>query len=352
MLGSRFPVPELVAVTGRSTSELWPEIEELERSGLLRVEGDQLRFSHDLVWQAVYDDLPTPVLVSAHADAAQRLDAAGASVVVVSEHVLRSVREDDDTAVGALHRAAGRVLDRAPGLAVTLLDAALEHAGPLDRRRRELACDRAGALLAAGRHPEAMSACRVLLDAGGGGPVASRLGEILTHAALAVGELDAALVDAAASSGEVSEDRLAVLRGYRTLGLALTAEAVDRRAERAEAWGRVGACFFRDVDLVGELGREALELARKGHDVAAEANALGMAACRCAAGWSSRSSGRPARARFPWPTRAASVWPMRCSRTATPPTRPTTATDTTRRGRSWRRASASPRRSATTTTCS
>ena len=276
VLGSRFPVPELVAVTGRSTSELWPEIEELERSGLLRVEGDQLRFSHDLVRQAVYNDLPAPVRVSAHADAAQRLDAAGASVVVVSEHVLRSVREGDDTAVGALHQAASRVLDRAPGLAVTLLDAALEHASPLDRRRRELACDRAGALLAAGRHPEAMSACRLLLDAGGGGPVASRLGEILTHAALAVGELDTALVDAAASSGEVSEDRLAVLRGYRTLGLALTAEPVDRRVERAEAWERVGACFFRDVDQVGELGREALELARQGHDVAAEANALGM----------------------------------------------------------------------------
>lgn len=276
VLGSRFPVPELVALTGRSTSNLWPEMEELERSGLLRVEGDQLCFSHDLVRQAVYDDLAAPVRVSAHADAARRLDAAGASVVVVSEHVLRSVRDDDDTAVDSLQQAASRVLDRAPGLALTLLDAALERMNPLDGHRRALACDRAGALLAAGRHQEAMSACRALLDVGGGDPVASRLGEILTHASLAVGELDDALVDSAARSGEVSEGRLAVLRGYRTIGTALTAESVERPVERAEAWGRVGACFFRDVDRVGELGREALELARQGHDVAAEANALGV----------------------------------------------------------------------------
>lgn len=176
VLGGRFPVAELVALTGRSTSELLPTVEELDRAGLVTGDGDRLRFSHDLVREAVYEALPIPVRLSSHEDAARRLGAAGASPVVVAEHLLRAVQEGDASAVDRLRSAAQRVLDQAPGLAIALLDAALQRVNPMDASRRELAADRAGALLAAGRLLEAITVCRGLLDTQAGSAEARACG--------------------------------------------------------------------------------------------------------------------------------------------------------------------------------
>ncbi len=278
VLGGRFPVVELVAFTGRATTELMPIIEELGRAGLLTVDGEKLVFTHDLVREAVYEAVPTPVRLSAHEDAARCLDAAGASPVVVAEHLLRSVRSDDCSYVDRLRASAHRVLDQGPGLAVALLDAALEGLNPLDPRRRELRADRAGALLAAGRLSEAMETCRDLLEVGANPPDAPRLWEMLTHAALAAGVFDADLFGAAVRSGEVTPSQIAVLECYRVLGEARSAVSSDAEtaARRAAARIRLGPAFYLDSRCVLEMGRKAVELAREGGEASAEANALCM----------------------------------------------------------------------------
>lgn len=278
VLGARFPVAELAAFSGRGAAELMPIIEELGRAGLLVVEGDRLVFTHDLVRDAVYESVPEPVRLSAHGDAAGRLVGAGASPVVVAEHLLRSVRKNDSSSVQALRDAAGRVLEEDPGLAVSLLDAALEGVGPLDRRRRELRADRAGALLAAGRLNESMETCRDLLEMGECRVDRPRLWETLTHAALAAGVLDATVIDAAKGSGDVTPSQIAVLECYRLLGAARTAVSPDpvTAAERMAARERLGPAFYLDSRGVLEVGRQALALAREGRDVSAEVNALCM----------------------------------------------------------------------------
>ena len=255
-------------------------IEELDRAGLLTGDGERLSFSHDLVREAAYESVPAAIRLSVHDDAARSLGAAGASPVVVAEHLLRSLRDGDASAVKALRDAAERVTDRAPALAVSLLDAALERVSPLAAVRRALAADRADALLAAGRLLEAVTACRALLETERGTAHAPRLWEILTHAALASGTLDEATLDAAESSGDLSPERLAALGCYRALGAALTAVQPDATvaARREEARGRLGRSAYLDSDRLEELARRALDLARRGHDLSAEANALGMLA--------------------------------------------------------------------------
>ncbi len=133
ILGARFSVTDLVAFTGRATAELMPQIEELSRTGLLVVVDDHLAFTHDLVREAVYREVPAPVRAAAHRDAALRLSEVCASPVVVAEHFLRSSRTGDFSAVDVRHEATGLVDDAGPVPQPGLLDVV-----PRGRLRAEL----------------------------------------------------------------------------------------------------------------------------------------------------------------------------------------------------------------------
>lgn len=89
VLGSSFTVTDLSATTARPVVELSRALAEAMRGQVLADDGDRLRFRHDLIRDAIYEDLPLSVRRGLHREAGQRLARAGAPSIQVAEHLAR-----------------------------------------------------------------------------------------------------------------------------------------------------------------------------------------------------------------------------------------------------------------------
>ena len=194
------------------------------RAGVLEEHGQRLRIRHDLLREAVYEDLPASVRLALHGEAGRRLARADAPALQVAEQLARGATAGDPEAVGWLTRAAREAAARSPAIAAELLGRAASLAGPADPGRDRLLVERAGALLQAGAIDEAAVLCRALLDRDHD-PAAEG------SARLALGR---ALVEAALR-------RLGVRRGAR-----------GPRRRPALGWGSLTPTERRVVDLVAE----------------------------------------------------------------------------------------------------
>jgi hypothetical protein len=107
ILGSSFSLTELSATTERSVLELSSVLAEAIRAKVLEDDGERLRFRHDLIHEAIYEDLPASVRLALHREAGRRLAGAGAEPLRVAEHLARGATQGDAEAVAWLTRAAG-----------------------------------------------------------------------------------------------------------------------------------------------------------------------------------------------------------------------------------------------------
>ena len=89
VLGTGFTLADLAEVTGRSAADLSMKLAEPLRARVLEDDGTRLRFRHDLIRDAIYQDLPVSVRGALHREAGQRLAAAGAPAAQVAEHLAR-----------------------------------------------------------------------------------------------------------------------------------------------------------------------------------------------------------------------------------------------------------------------
>jgi DNA-binding CsgD family transcriptional regulator/tetratricopeptide (TPR) repeat protein len=124
VLAPRFTITELSTVLGASVIALWDVVNEALGAGLLADADDELVFQHELIRQALVEDLPPEERRSLRLRAAKALAAAGAPVERVAHH-LRAAAVLDAEAVDWLARMADPLTVRAPELAVDLLDRAL-----------------------------------------------------------------------------------------------------------------------------------------------------------------------------------------------------------------------------------
>ena len=76
------------------------------RAGVLEDDGAQLRFRHDLIRDAVYEDLPESVRRGLHREAGQRLAASGAPALQVAGQMARGAAAGDTGAITWLVTAA------------------------------------------------------------------------------------------------------------------------------------------------------------------------------------------------------------------------------------------------------
>ena len=166
ILGSGFSLTELSATTDRSVLELSSVLGEALRARVLEDDGDRLRFRHDLIHEAIYEDLPASVRLGLHREAGRRLAGSGAEALRVAEHLARGATPGDAEAIAWLTRAAGEAAPRSPAAAAELLERAVALADPADPGRDRLLADRAAALMWSGRLAEAEAAFRSLLDRG------------------------------------------------------------------------------------------------------------------------------------------------------------------------------------------
>src|SRR5215472_11771460 len=120
VLGSEFTVAELAAVSGQPASQLMPALSQALLAETLTERKDRLAFRHDLVRQAVYQDLPVSLRQALHRDAAAALRRSGAPRVRVAGQFAAGAQPGDEEAVEVLTAAVWDLFATSPSAAADL----------------------------------------------------------------------------------------------------------------------------------------------------------------------------------------------------------------------------------------
>jgi DNA-binding CsgD family transcriptional regulator len=248
VLPPRFTVTELSTVVGTPVIALWEAVNEALAAGLLVGADTELAIRHELVRQALAEELPVEVRRSLRRRTAKALASAGAPVERVAEQLLADGILDAELA-DWLARVAEPLTARAPGLAAELLDRAVDR-GLLPAARPQLA----RALLWAGRPADAEAAVRSATGA--------QARYLLAYACLQQGDLERAIAEAERALAEpgVPDPDRGLLNGLLGLCLLLLGRvaAADAAATRASPAHR--ACLTAAVRLAQRRPEEALAL--------------------------------------------------------------------------------------------
>ena len=163
VLGVGFAAGDLAVLAGRPVSELVPALRSAQRAGVLAEQGERIAFRHELVRDALYEDMPLTVRRGLHKQFAAALVEAGEPPERVAEHLLRGAAPGDERAAEALARAARDLVGRHPGGAADLYRHAMALSADPGARRLELLPGLAEALVSAGSLGEGEMACREAL---------------------------------------------------------------------------------------------------------------------------------------------------------------------------------------------
>lgn len=163
ILGRSFTLADLGRVTSRSSVEVLSLLKEALRAGVIGEAQDRLAFRHDLIREAIYEELPASVRQDLHREAGRALAGENAPPAQVAEQMSLGASVGDTEAVGWLRRAAEQAASRSAPSAVRLLERAIELTDPADQTYRELSSDLVLPLLMVGRLAEAEARVRELL---------------------------------------------------------------------------------------------------------------------------------------------------------------------------------------------
>jgi len=273
VLGSGFTLTDLATITGRPAVELSVVLGEAIRALVLEDDGARLRFRHELIRDAIYQDLPGSVRRSLHREAGQRLAQAGAPTLQVAEHLARGAMTGDTEAVTWLARAAREAAPRSPDVAAELLGRAAGLTASGDPGRDRLLAEQVSSLLWAGRIADAEATCRSLLGRDHDGSVEGTVRVYLGHALLTRGrardglrELERACQSPLLSSAEragaqarasFARLQLADLDGAAAAAAQARAAAVAARDHVATSMAMATLAMVSEVR--GDLG-EALQI--------------------------------------------------------------------------------------------
>jgi DNA-binding CsgD family transcriptional regulator/tetratricopeptide (TPR) repeat protein len=240
ILGSVFSLTDLAIVTGRPAVALSVALAEAIRAGVLADDGARLRFRHDLIRDALYEDLPGSVRRGLHREAGQRLARSAAPAPQVAGHLARAATAGDAEAIGWLTRAAREAAGTSPAVAADLLGQAIVLMDRADPGRDRLLPEQALSLLRAGRLLDSEKICRDLLGR--------------AHDPAAEGPARLCLGYALAASGR---PRDGLEQQERVSGSPLLTSA--ERAS-ARAWAGNGRVDLGDLDGAAAAAREALAI--------------------------------------------------------------------------------------------
>jgi DNA-binding CsgD family transcriptional regulator len=204
ILGSSFAVTDLSTITERSVLDLSGALHPALDARVLRSEYGRLRFRHDLIRDAIYEDVPDSVRLGLHREAGRRLADAGAPSLQVAEHLVRGATAGDGDAITWLTKAAREVALRSPRVASELFEHAIELLAPQDPERDRLIVERAVSLMWAGGVVDAEGTCRALLDGTHDPSLDGPARTCLAHSLIAEGRMAAALVELEQVCGSTS----------------------------------------------------------------------------------------------------------------------------------------------------
>jgi DNA-binding SARP family transcriptional activator/DNA-binding CsgD family transcriptional regulator len=189
LLGARFTLLDLAVVLGQPVPTLLDAVREATDSGVLHENRDgTVGFRHDLIRQALTDQMPATVRMAMHHQAARALSRNGASPERVGAHIAASGVLDDWVRSWMAERAE-KLLTRSPGLAVDLLSAIVRDLPAGDPRYERLQTVLCSALLWSERYAEATKAAGKALAASSDPRRAADLHSTLIRALYVHGDL-------------------------------------------------------------------------------------------------------------------------------------------------------------------
>jgi DNA-binding CsgD family transcriptional regulator/DNA-binding Lrp family transcriptional regulator len=154
-LGRTFSVSDLAEMLGLPPASLLTSVEQLIEAGIVQERGDQLRFRHDLVREAVRVACAPSMRRALDRQAADVMLAGGALPVDVAIQLAVSAAPGDEVAIATLLTAAEALATTEPGASADLSRRALELAPERHPLRGPLVVQAAMSLHAAGRIDEA-----------------------------------------------------------------------------------------------------------------------------------------------------------------------------------------------------
>ncbi|MCZ7528841.1 MAG: AAA family ATPase [Acidimicrobiia bacterium] len=128
LLGSQFTLADLATVAGRSIVDVAAQLREAVDAAFVTGDGITLAFRHELLREAVHEDIAPAIRHDLHAAAARSLAHAGAPTRQAARHFALGARKGDTEAADWLARAASEITGLDPQTSVSLGERALEVA--------------------------------------------------------------------------------------------------------------------------------------------------------------------------------------------------------------------------------
>ncbi|HEY4017333.1 MAG TPA: AAA family ATPase, partial [Pseudonocardiaceae bacterium] len=222
VLGPEFQLSDVAGLTGVPTAQLTEPLMEAINAALLADEGNAVRFRHELLRLAVYEDLPPSGRYALHRAIAEYLLARGRGYAAAAPHVLATARHGDSAAADVLRKAAHEVLGTMATTSVTFIRQAFELVDANDPMWSEIGAEAVAILVAARYFAEASEFADMLLATPVDAALRARV-QLLLLPRLWSTEQYTELLDRAADPG-APVDLAARLAGYRALA---TAEPVQ-----------------------------------------------------------------------------------------------------------------------------
>lgn len=245
VLGRSFMLDDAARMLARPAGLLIGSLTTALDTGLLAAEQDHLVFRHDLIHRAVYEELPRPVRIGLHREAARLLLGAGRSPGEAAEHLLAAAPTGDPEAMSTLLAAVDETSQGPPEAAADLAARTLDLLGPDDARRPRLLATVVELLTRARRINEARE-----------------LAEAALSRALSP-EIEAAIRLAVAIGLNFSGDaRAALAQTTSALALPHLPSTVRAELKAAEAAARVQV---RDLARAEQCAAESLRWRGAGH---------------------------------------------------------------------------------------
>ncbi|MGW3763563.1 helix-turn-helix transcriptional regulator [Streptomyces sp. NPDC005131] len=254
VLGREFDLGTAARMLGRQVGSLLSGVEAALNAGLLSADGPRLAFRHDLIRQAVHENLPLAVRTALHREAADTLRGTGARSAEVGWHVVMSGGPADDDAVTTLTTAVRELSSSAPDAAADLAQRVAGLLPPHDRRRIPLLTDAAEYLGRTRRVHEALDLVDATLPEG-----LEPLQEACLH-------LVAAEIHQAAG-----DDDAAMTHLQQALDLPALPPDLCVRLLKTKATGHV---YLGDITAAEQTGTGLVEASYRSHDPAVVVSAM------------------------------------------------------------------------------